>query len=182
MLPKLHPEMLQRGREYHTWIALCLALGVHRYVELGSWKGYSAAFAREAGIEKIVTVDNRPGDRPVGLSTDVYFIPGDSRSEETVREAVDFLGAFPQAVFIDADHSEESVRKDFELWWPYAETILGFHDIVDFNSGVGKVWLEISKDKYSVEIVARDTRSRQDMGESGEDPLRNCGIGVLFKR
>ena len=84
---------------------------------------------------------------------------------------VDFL-------FIDADHSYEGVKKDFEIYSPLVRKggIIAFHDIIpDYyakrgikpSSGVYKFWNEI-KGKYEhLEII-------KDRNQDG------FGIGVLF--
>jgi predicted O-methyltransferase YrrM len=86
----------------------------------------------------------------------IYLIQGDSHSIETLKKIkailkdnrVDFL-------FIDADHSYEGVKKDFEMYSPWVRKgeIIAFHDIVpDYYtkygikpaSGVYKFWNEIN--------------------------------------
>jgi predicted O-methyltransferase YrrM len=109
----------------------------------------------------------------------IYLIQGDSHNIETLKKIkailkdnkVDFL-------FIDADHSYEGVKKDFEMYSPLVRKggIIAFHDIVpDYNikygikpaSGVYKFWNEI-KEKYKhLEIV-------KDRNQSA------FGIGVLL--
>ena len=84
---------------------------------------------------------------------------------------VDFL-------FIDANHSYEGVKKDFEMYSPLVRKggIIAFHDIIPdyyakrgikLASGVYKFWNEV-KEKYEhLEIV--------------KDRNQNAfGIGVLF--
>ena len=109
----------------------------------------------------------------------IFLIQGDSHSIETLRKIegilrdnkVDFL-------FIDADHSYEGVKKDFEIYSPLVRKggIIAFHDIIpDYyakrgikpSSGVYKFWNEI-KGKYEhLEII-------KDRNQDG------FGIGVLF--
>lgn len=176
MLPSLNPRMAQRGKEYHTWIALCLALEVHRYVELGSWDGSSSTFAREAGIKQVVTIDLSSA-RPSALLDDMGFVSGDCGTLDALQRALDFLGGSPDAVFIDADHSEGAVRRDFSLWWPKTKILLGFHDILGF--GVEPFWREISSGIRSVEIVSRDKVSESEFHHN--ESVHWAGIGVLFK-
>jgi hypothetical protein len=181
MLPRLDPhEMSQRGYEYHTWISLCLAMGVEKYLELGSLAGdrktcNSAIFAKDSGIKKIVCVDIDP--KPVNLRGDILYVHSDSGHPDLPRKALDLLGGYPDAVFIDADHSENSVRHDFEMWWPKTRILLAFHDIILRNAGVSTVWKEVSSSIKSVEVLCKDQLSKLDPQDEGIWG----GIGILFK-
>jgi cephalosporin hydroxylase len=81
-------------------------------------------------------------------------MPVDSRSPETVERVrrltngrtVDFL-------FIDADHSYDSVKRDFELWSPLVRPggIVAFHDVKpDYPGGVPRFWAEL-RERFSTE-------------------------------
>ena len=65
------------------------------------------------------------------------------------KDAVPFvLNMLPKKVdflFIDADHSYEAVKQDFELWSPMVRAggVIGFHDVADPNVGVQRFWLEL---------------------------------------
>jgi len=112
----------------------------------------------------------------------IFLIQGDSHSIETLRKIkailrdnkVDFL-------FIDADHSYEGIKKDFEMYSLLVRKggIIAFHDIIpdyytkygiktySWSGGVPKFWNEV-KEKYEhLEIV-------KDRSQDG------AGIGVLF--
>jgi predicted O-methyltransferase YrrM len=109
----------------------------------------------------------------------IYLIQGDSHNIKTLKKIkailkdnkVDFL-------FIDADHSYEGVKKDFEMYSPLVRKggIIAFHDIIpDYYAkleikpvfSVYKFWNEV-KEKYEhLEIV-------KDKNQNG------FGIGVLF--
>ena len=59
-------------------------------------------------------------------------------TDDAAREAI--AEAKPDLVFIDADHSEEACRADYEMVKPHAKYI-GFHDLVEWTCpGVSKVW------------------------------------------
>jgi len=112
----------------------------------------------------------------------IFLIQGDSHSIKTLRkiegilrdDKVDFL-------FIDADHSYEGVKKDFEMYSPLVRKggIIAFHDIIpDYYTKYGiktdlwagevyKFWNEI-KGKYKHLEIIKDRN--QDA----------FGIGVLF--
>ena len=77
---------------------------------------------------------------------DVHLILGDSTDEATIAQ-VRALGPF-DACFIDANHFESYVRKDWANYGPMSK-IVAFHDINDsvpreqFKIEVKKVWDEI---------------------------------------
>jgi hypothetical protein len=68
------------------------------------------------------------------------------------------LGSY-DFVFIDADHSYESVKGDFELVRPLAKGYVGFHDIVDslfhrqLNCHVFRLWQDLKQMYPSVEKI-----------------------------
>ena len=77
-------------------------------------------------------------------------------------------------LFIDADHSYEGVKKDFEMYSPLVKTggIIAFHDIVppssDITNTVYKFWKQI-KNQFDFEEIIDSIN--QTAG----------GIGVLKK-
>ena len=98
----------------------------------------------------------------------VYFLRENSQTyacREKVQEilkgkTIDFL-------FIDADHSYEGVKKDFQLYSPLVSKsgLIAFHDILD-ECGVDRFWPEIRSGYNHFEIV-----------ENYEQ--RCAGIGIL---
>ena len=98
----------------------------------------------------------------------VYFLRENSQTyacRKKVREilngkSIDFL-------FIDADHSYEGVKKDFQTYSPLVRKsgLIAFHDILD-ECGVNRFWPEIKSEYKHFEIV-----------ENYEQ--RCAGIGIL---
>jgi hypothetical protein len=160
----------QRTPEIHAWTSLCLGMKVRSFVELGIGSSY---LLRREGVPG-VTVDLLPDASP-------WHIQGDSHDPATRDRVIDLLGAMPDVVFIDADHEAAMVRLDFELWWPVAQFLVGFHDIL--MPSVVPFWHDVRRCYPSLEIVARDPASAQawQVGSGSDGDLACGGIGVLFK-
>jgi hypothetical protein len=168
----------QRIPEYHSWVCLCMGLGIRSYVELGC--GSSHSFL-SAGIpaDRIVTVDILPNGL---VGTGIRHLQANSYDPNTRNRVLEMLGEYPDVVFIDADHEADAVRKDFATWYPFANIALGFHDIL--MPSVIPAWNEISLRYPSVQIIARDLASADKWQHGGTHPDGhvNCGgIGVVFK-
>ena len=125
--------------------------GVGVIVEIGSWKGKSTiclGMGSQAGKRiSVFAVDphiGSPGHRVDGpvwtfdefqknvsrAGVDSVVIPIVETSEDAAKnfhEPVEFI-------FIDGDHSFESVKKDFEAWFPKVIEggIIAFHDTVKY--------------------------------------------------
>ncbi len=181
-LPKFNQRFLgQRKPEYLAWAALCVANGVRSYVELGAG---SAHFLYQSGVPRVVGVDmlhvdNRHNPYQAG---GVIYYRGDSHDLQTLHDVCVKLDGFPDAVFIDADHSYDAVRQDFDMWWPVATMLVGFHDIL--IPDVRRFWNEICLDITSAEIIGRDiasAKSWQGPGCPDDGVISGGGIGVLWK-
>ena len=166
----IHNGGNQRWPEIHAWTSLCLGMGVCSCVELGI--GSSYLLARHD--VKTVTVDVLP-------DVNENHIQGNSHDPATLQRVLDRLGGAPDVVFIDADHDDPAVRADFDLWWPHARLLVGFHDIL--MPSVAPFWQSIRRVHPSLEIIARDTASAQrwQVGSGSDGDLACGGIGVLFK-
>ena len=183
-LPKFDQiTMGQREPEYLTWTALCVAMGVTSYVELGTG---SAHFMKRAGVDKVIAMDiNNPEAATLHnphRETGVSYVQGNSHDADMLRYVVEFLGDLPDAVFIDADHDGDAPRRDFDLWWPNTRMLMGFHDIRIPN--VAYLWHEISLQISSVKLIGCDRASAvswQGPGCPQDGILSAGGIGVLFK-
>jgi len=176
--------MGQRGPEYIAWASICLALGIHSYVELGSG---SAHYIRQAGIMRVASVDLNNFDVPMGMHNatrrdGVVYYQGNSHDPATLHRIKQLFSGPPDAVFIDADHDYAPVREDFELWWPATTKVMGFHDIQ--IPSVARLWMEISINIPSVKLIGCDRASAASwQGEScpQDGVLSAGGIGVLIK-
>lgn len=136
-------------REEAVWLLEIPAkLGSGIYVNLGTWKGRSAillaAGLRDNGLTgKVIAVDTYDSctmTNGAGENTLAYV--KEKVEERDLNPYVQIeIGLTSQVVskyketqvnfiFIDADHSYEAVKEDFELWSPLIKKggILAFHD------------------------------------------------------
>jgi cephalosporin hydroxylase len=121
------------------------------FIELGTCKGgMTWWFSHLPDFKKIVSVDIPGGsfgvapaenDKEiirnwVGQDHDVTLCTGDSQKEETVAEVKgEFEGGLVDCLFIDADHTYEGVKRDFELWSPLVRNggAVILHDVADHS-------------------------------------------------
>lgn len=102
----------------------------------------------------------------------LYLLREDSHRLETLIHVTSALGGKPlDFLFIDGDHTYESVRTDFERFAPLVRTggLIAFHDIaMGPPSGVARFWQEL-EGRYPRREIVHDTQ------------VRPMGIGVLWK-
>jgi hypothetical protein len=97
----------------------------------------------------------------------LVLITGDSTSERVI-DLVNKMGPY-DLIFIDANHTYEFVKKDFENFSPFLEKggVIGFHDIdcPDWM-GINKFWKELdATGKYNMQtFVERGYRLQYGIG------------------
>ncbi len=104
----------------------------------------------------------------------INLLRGDSQTQEMLEKVKNILvGEKVDLLFIDADHSYEGVKKDYELYSPLMRSggVIAFHDIVKFPDytqvKVKDFWDEVKAGKKFEEYI--------------EDPDQKWGgIGVIF--
>lgn len=178
------PLELQRFKEVLS------ANKVQSYLEVGSkWGGslWSITKALPMG-SSVYSMDLPHGDRrtqrsleacvlrlnQVGYDANLFL--GDSTS----RSAVDWATAHGpfDAIFVDANHTIDCVRQDFENYWPLAKKLIAFHDIgwVDRPGREGRLPIEVP----TLWAEVKESFPRKQWYE-----IRTChrdnGIGILFK-
>jgi len=171
----------QREPEFLAWAAILLAYDIKSYVELGT--GHGSYIAR-MGIPSVVCVDiNNESSNRTLRADGTYHVRGSSYDIATLREVTDILGGFPDCVFIDADHDNDAPRRDFDLWYPVAKKLVGFHDI-NIPNIRHNIWPQIAFRYKSAEIIGRDLASAiawQGPGTSPDGFVSGGGIGVIYK-
>jgi len=113
------------SREELTWLAGNAARH-HRIVEIGSWAGRSAKVMANATPGVLRAVDRWDGREDLfeafqrNLAGEIKagkLIPMRAWSLDAATE-LEQMGETFDMIFIDADHAEDAVRKDFAAWWP----------------------------------------------------------------
>jgi predicted O-methyltransferase YrrM len=104
----------------------------------------------------------------------IKFLRADSHSMETIDLVKTALGdRLIDFLFIDGDHTYESVKMDFEMYSPLVRKggIIAFHDIVrgppETVGGVPLFWNEVKQHFNYIELV--------ENWKQGE-----CGIGLIY--
>jgi hypothetical protein len=172
-------RMGQREPEFIAWVSILLAHNIQSYVELGTGHAH---YIHAIGVPRVVTVDINTPQYGV-IDAGVTYLSGNSYDIDTLKRTIDALGGLPDVVFIDADHDGDAPRRDFDLWYPVAQKLVGFHDILIPNIAQ-RIWPEIAFRHPSVELIGRDLASAQawqGMGTSPDGRISGGGIGVIWK-
>ncbi len=163
------------SRKEANWLYdISARIGAGLYVDLGTMHGRSAICIaggmQDSGIEgHIITVDCYDGR---GLKS--RFRKVKNRSVDTVRATIeekgvsdyitvihgltadvakDFMDKEFSFIFIDADHSYEGCKADFEAWSPLVKSggEVAFHDVN--KPEVNRVLEEIGWERYNIETI-----------------------------
>lgn len=127
----------QNPHELALLLLDCQREEVKTVLELGT--GYKGGLARllvEDMGYKVTSVDH---NRPTFIQNEVTYI---AMSTEAAFELV-HLNRY-DLVLVDASHDYDSVKRDFEMYWPIADKIIAIHDIAgDRNcDGSREYWQE----------------------------------------
>ena len=118
----------QRPREWELFLEFCeMYLKKHRIkdpivVELGVYENRQKKFWEQLLKARYIGID-------ISEKRGKPDILGDTHDPKTMRALKEKLGGKPiDILFIDADHAQEAVKKDFELYSPLCSGIVALHD------------------------------------------------------
>ena len=152
---------------YHILYDLCTSLNKEdiTYLEIGAFAGGSASLiSTHENVSKIFSIDiGHPINKEITIKNvnrfkhdkcEYQYIQGDSTSNE-IKEIVHNLIDKVDILFIDGDHTEEGVTRDFFLYKHLVKENgwIGFHDIKNsefhhsHNCFVDRLWNKLSGDK-----------------------------------
>jgi hypothetical protein len=172
ILPAIDPRypgpytIEQNPRELAEFCEFIQSQNIRAYLEVGTSTGGLLNFFAEVFRWDVFGVDLR---LPVKAPANAGLFIGSTRSEG-FRE---FLNLLPKLdlVWIDADHSYESVKADAEACLRLSPRFMVFHDICGLRAceGSARHWAETKAQHYgkTVEFVADDET--------------RVGIGVLIR-
>ncbi|WP_435551979.1 class I SAM-dependent methyltransferase [Natrinema sp. CGMCC1.2065] len=161
------PEPQQLKAEISALLATINERDPQTVVEVGTASGGTFYLLCNGinGIEQVVSVDlpgvaaSKEQLRALSQGVNVHAIRGDSQRVDTKRTLeCELDGAPVDVLVIDADHSYEGVRRDYELYAPLvaSDGLIALHDIVvhgDADIEVDEFWAELDPDGTKAEIV-----------------------------
>ena len=142
-------------------------------VEIGVMHNAQKPFYEELMNAEHIGIDINPNCAP--------DILGDSHDSRTVsrlyrrleRRGIDLL-------FIDGNHSYESVKKDYEFFEPQTKHIIAFHDIcATVNSDVRRFWQELSRANGYLAISINRCNTSVSVADN---KFIDMGIGLIIKK
>lgn len=132
-------EMEQSPSELARFLSACEACGVQSMLELGTGEfGGLARFCYTKLHWSVTSIDHR-----VPVYESGRFILGETSDADVYRQVKDLRF---DLVFIDADHHDYSVKRDYEMYAPLATKIVALHDVApgrEGTQGVAAFWNEI---------------------------------------
>ena len=161
---------IQNYKEIYQAVDFIVNQNISSFLEIGTNQGgtfYAWTCASNPGIR--ISVDLPHGEFGTnnfdekkrnsilsGYPGECYFISGSSQDKSNLMKVEEYLaGKTLDFLFIDGDHTEEGVTKDFLMYKHLVKKDgwIGFHDIKDsqfhhsHNCFVDKLWKKLSGDK-----------------------------------
>lgn len=164
-------RILQNRAELAAFLSWMHQHDVRSYLEIGIWTGRLLRLVDRLLAPQRVLGCDRLDARALGLTVSVperaVIFVGDSTKLDyrLWREAQGHV----DVVFIDADHTLEGVRRDFEINRRFPHRFLAFHDIrggYPDTRGVRRFWEELTVGK-KLEIVMPNPELRTDEAKMG---------------
>jgi predicted O-methyltransferase YrrM len=116
----------------------------------------------------------------------LHLLRADSHATETKEQVLRLLeGEQLDYLFVDADHTYDGVRRDFEMYAPLVRSggMIAFHDVVthgkETQSEVEKFWNEIKQKYHHREFVEYPNVGQVPVAVTGAH-METSGLGVLF--
>ena len=157
-------EALQVKEELEWLISIAVGLPSNALgVELGVCNG-GTFYALQQVFDKIIGIDVGEKELPFPLRPLDKYIIGNTKDQGIINSINSI-----NLLLIDADHSYEGVKGDYELWKDrvLAGGVIVFHDINGAvgEDGVKKFWQEVKVGEDTDEIILSD---------------KYFGIGVIY--
>ncbi len=180
---KIGSEMQQNIDEMLKVIEYLDGRKFDNFVELGSAYGGSLWIYSNMLCTKnanIIAIDSRYEEsleatvkklRETGRKVDFII-----ESTNATRNAINKVKFDIDLLHIDANHSYESTKKDYEMWGEKVKKggVILFHDAT-LHTGVKQLMKELGNKVHIIE-----SESKMKLGSNGI-PTTKCGIGVLIK-
>jgi len=137
-------------------------------VELGIWHGKQRRFYEEFLGAKYIGID-------ITAEKGVPEIMGDTHDPKTFERLKDLLGGKSiNLLFIDAGHTYQDVKRDYEIYAPLTKNIIAIHDIMLHREEVRLFWNEIDfPQEYVVESILAPVKFHPEK--------LLVGIGLIIK-
>ena len=141
-------------------------------VEIGIMHNAQKPFYEHLLNAEHIGIDINPNSAPDILD--------DSHRPETMQELHRLLCRRKiDLLFIDGNHSYESVKQDYDLYAPLTEHIVAFHDIcATVNSDVQRFWQELSRANGYMAIAFNRCNTSVSVADN---KFIDMGIGLIIK-
>jgi len=141
-------------------------------VEIGVMHNAQKAYYEQLLNAEHIGIDINPNCAP--------DILGDSHKPQTMQELHRLLCRRKiDLLFIDGNHSYESVKQDYDLYAPLTEHIVAFHDIcATVNSDVRRFWQELSRANGYLAISINRCNTSVSVSDNR---FIDMGIGLIIK-
>lgn len=182
-----HPQ--QQRPEWLMFLKLCeVYLKEYKIknpiaVELGVRGGHQKRF-----YEQLLNAEHIGTD--ISNKRSIPDILGNNHASETFKKLKEKLnGRSIDILFIDASHRYEDVKKDYEIYSPLCNGIIGFHDVETRRHAnresyeVWRFWDELREKSFSREkLEEKFLFLTLHQCHVKDDKSRRVGIGVIIKR